>query len=66
MNMRLENKSDFEILIQIMYEYIWNISKIRKMIIPAIAIISLGKLLHVQTSKIIKSFTEGITHSEYS
>lgn len=64
--MRLENKSDFEILIQIMYEYIWNISKIRKMIIPAIAIISLGKLLHVQTSKIIKSFTEGITHSEYS
>lgn len=66
MNMRLENKSDFEILIQIMYEYIWNISKIRKMIIPAIAIISLGKLLHVQTSKIIKSFTERITHSEYS
>lgn len=64
--MQLENKSDFEILIQIMYEYIWNISKIRKMIIPAIAIISLGKLLHVQTSKIIKSFTEGITHSEYS
>lgn len=64
--MRLEDKSDFEILIQIMYEYIWNISKIRKMIIPAIAIISLGKLLHVQTSKIIKNFTERITHSEYS
>ncbi|KAL6122653.1 hypothetical protein NUSPORA_00178 [Nucleospora cyclopteri] len=55
-----KNKTDFQILVQLLYQYAWKFSEIRIMIIPSIASVIVSKMLFVQSSKYIRKITSAV------